>query len=94
MRVAIAILITGIGFVAMERSAQTLVIPIELQMPGTQPNEVNNLGVPSQCDNCHSGYNAAVEPIRALVADGRLGADLGGCARRRMRHLPQAGEPG
>jgi len=35
------------------------VVPTEIQLPGTQPNEVPNFDSPEQCDNCHSGYNDA-----------------------------------
>ncbi|MCS7315567.1 MAG: hypothetical protein RMI94_10100 [Bryobacterales bacterium] len=38
------------------------VVPNESQRPGTQPNEVRNLETPDKCDNCHGGYNSAVEP--------------------------------
>lgn len=38
------------------------VVPNEIQQPGTQQNEVRNLETPDKCDNCHGGYNAAVEP--------------------------------
>ena len=33
------------------------VVPTEIQMPGTQPNEIGNLESPNRCDNCHAGYN-------------------------------------
>jgi len=39
-----------------------LVVPNEIQQPGTQPQEVGNLETPDKCDNCHGGYNRAVEP--------------------------------
>jgi len=39
-----------------------LVVPNEIQQPGTQPGEVKNLESPDKCDNCHGGYNKAVEP--------------------------------
>ncbi|MHC1763143.1 MAG: hypothetical protein AB9869_02395 [Verrucomicrobiia bacterium] len=39
-----------------------LVVPNEIQQPGTQPREVGNLETPDKCDNCHGGYNRAVEP--------------------------------
>ena len=39
-----------------------LVVPTEIQQPGTQPNEVSGLETPDKCDNCHGGYNQAVEP--------------------------------
>ncbi len=38
------------------------VVPNEVQQPGTQPREVGNLESPDKCDNCHGGYNSAVEP--------------------------------
>lgn len=39
-----------------------LVVPNEIQQPGTQPGEIGNLETPDKCDNCHGGYNKAVEP--------------------------------
>ena len=30
------------------------VVPTEIQMPGTQPNEVGNFESPDKCDNCHT----------------------------------------
>jgi len=38
------------------------VVPNEIQQPGTQPGQVGNLETPDKCDNCHGGYNKAVEP--------------------------------
>jgi hypothetical protein len=38
------------------------VVPNEIQQPGTQPRQVGNLESPDKCDNCHGGYNTAVEP--------------------------------
>jgi PKD repeat protein len=38
------------------------VVPNEIQQPGTQPGEVSNLETPDKCDNCHGGYDQAVEP--------------------------------
>ena len=37
------------------------VAPTDVQLPGTQPGQVN-LEAPNKCDNCHGGYNNAVEP--------------------------------
>jgi hypothetical protein len=31
-------------------------------MPGSQPDEAGNAETPDKCDNCHGGYNQAVEP--------------------------------
>ena len=39
-----------------------LVVPNEIQQPGTQPDEVGNLESPDKCDNCHGGYDPTVEP--------------------------------
>jgi hypothetical protein len=35
-----------------------LTVPIEVQMPGTQPGEVGNLETPDKCDNCHFNSNS------------------------------------
>lgn len=39
-----------------------LVVPTDIQQPGTQPGQVGNLETPDKCDNCHGGYNTATEP--------------------------------
>jgi hypothetical protein len=39
-----------------------LVVPTDIQQPGSQPGEVANLESPNKCDNCHGGYNTATEP--------------------------------
>lgn len=41
-----------------------LAMPVttDLQLPGTQPQQATLPGNPSQCDNCHGGYDPAVEP--------------------------------
>ncbi|MGB7931594.1 MAG: hypothetical protein WCH04_05125 [Gammaproteobacteria bacterium] len=45
-----------IGFTdATSRAAD--VVPNEVQMSGTQPNEVGKFESPDKCDNCHAGYN-------------------------------------
>ena len=51
------LLITGVG-VAMA----ALSVPSAIDQPGTQPGEVKNLESPDKCDNCHGGYDPAVEP--------------------------------
>lgn len=48
-------LLAGIAYAA-------LVVPTEIQQPGTQPRQVSNLETPNKCDNCHGGYNSSVEP--------------------------------
>lgn len=40
---------------------QATSVPTEVQMPGTQPGEVI-LPQPGECDQCHGGYDALVEP--------------------------------
>ncbi len=42
--------------------AQLTVVPTDIQLPGTQPGEIGTLESPDKCDNCHGGYNPAVEP--------------------------------
>jgi hypothetical protein len=41
---------------------QSTSVPTEIQQPGTQPNEVTLESV-TKCDNCHGGYDVAVEPV-------------------------------
>ena len=53
-----AIILVASGDLA--RAATT--VPNEIQQPGTQPSQVGNLESPDKCDNCHGGYNQAVEP--------------------------------
>lgn len=36
------------------------VVPVEVQMPGTQPGEVGNLESPGRCDNCHQSDSPVV----------------------------------
>jgi len=55
-----ALLVLGLAGLDQVRAA--LVVPNEIQQPGTQPGEVSNLESPNKCDNCHGGYNQAVEP--------------------------------
>jgi hypothetical protein len=39
-----------------------LVVPTDIEQPGTQPGEVTDLESPGKCDNCHGGSDQAVEP--------------------------------
>jgi hypothetical protein len=55
-RIAFAMSVTILAAVA------ALSVPPAVQMPGTQPGEAGNLETPDKCDNCHGGYNRAVEP--------------------------------
>jgi len=43
--------------------AQATSVPTDIQQPGTQPLEVS-IEASGRCDNCHSGYDVAVEPVR------------------------------
>jgi hypothetical protein len=45
-----------------ENTLSADVVPTDIQQPGTQPLEISNLESPDKCDNCHGGYNSAVEP--------------------------------
>ncbi|MHB0915369.1 MAG: fibronectin type III domain-containing protein [Thermoleophilia bacterium] len=45
--------------------AQVSPVPTTIEdffMPGSQPGDSGNLEHPSKCDNCHGGYDLAVEP--------------------------------
>ena len=55
-----AIVATSLSFAGLAWGAP--VVPTEIQQPGTQPGQVGNLETPDKCDNCHGGYNRAVEP--------------------------------
>jgi hypothetical protein len=61
-KLIIIILVLLIGVVGIQGVHAALVVPNEIQQPGTQPGEVGNLETPDKCDNCHGGYNQAVEP--------------------------------
>jgi hypothetical protein len=53
--------VTGL-FMAGPAGTAVTEIPTDLQQPGTQPGQISNLETPDKCDNCHGGYNRAVEP--------------------------------
>lgn len=56
----LVVIAVSIAVAGLVRAAT--VVPNEIQQPGTQPGEVSNLETPDKCDNCHGGYNRAVEP--------------------------------
>ena len=60
------ILTVALGCAALVVAASVLlaaeVVPTDVQQPGTQPREVGSLESPDKCDNCHGGYDPAVEP--------------------------------
>jgi hypothetical protein len=58
--ISLSLAIVGLALGATAWGA--LVVPSEIQQPGTQPGEAGNLETPDKCDNCHGGYNQAVEP--------------------------------
>ena len=57
--VCLVVLGTGVGLMTAQGA---IVVPNEIQQSGTQPGQVANLETPDKCDNCHGGYNQAVEP--------------------------------
>ena len=62
MKKIVGLVLFLICIVGIQQVRAALVVPNEIQQPGTQPGEVNNLESPDKCDNCHGGYNQAVEP--------------------------------
>ncbi|MEP0765703.1 MAG: hypothetical protein HRF45_04070 [Fimbriimonadia bacterium] len=56
------VLMTGAALALLGVAYAALVVPTDIQQPGTQPGQVNNLESPDKCDNCHGGYDSAVEP--------------------------------
>ena len=52
----------ALSILGIQQARAALVVPNEIQQPGTQPGQVSNLESPDKCDNCHGGYNQAVEP--------------------------------
>ncbi|MDH3839998.1 MAG: Ig-like domain-containing protein [Chromatiales bacterium] len=55
-------LVKGLLFILSSVAVAAETVPTDIQQPGTQPGEVTGLESPDKCDNCHGGYNAAVEP--------------------------------
>ena len=55
------------------------IVPNEIMMPGTQPNEVGSFESPDKCDNCHAGYN--VDDLDAEPTTGWRGAAMGNAGR-------------
>ena len=54
--------VLAIGTLASRNVIASTEVPTDIQQPGSQPGEVKNLESPDKCDNCHGGYNPAVEP--------------------------------
>ncbi len=52
-------------FIAVALAAPALAqIPTEVQMPGTQPEQIPNNQDSNSCNNCHGNYAPTVEPWR------------------------------
>ena len=62
MKHTLLLSVTLVCTIGLGLSYAATVVPNEIQQPGTQPREVGNLETPDKCDNCHGGYNKAVEP--------------------------------
>ena len=62
MKKAILFLQLFLGLFAAQTLLAADTVPTDVQLPGTQPTEISNLESPDKCDNCHGGYNSAVEP--------------------------------
>ena len=62
MKKLIMILLIFVILCLGDQVQAALVVPTDIQQPGTQPDEVGNLESPDKCDNCHGGYDPAVEP--------------------------------
>lgn len=67
------------SFVPVYIALAANVVPTEVELPGTQPNEVGNFESPDKCDNCHSGYNTT-DP-QSEPATGWRGSAMGNASR-------------
>ncbi|HZL99341.1 MAG TPA: hypothetical protein VFD43_03725, partial [Planctomycetota bacterium] len=59
------LIVAGLAGSALLGLFAATVVPTDIQLPGTQPLEVSSLQTTSKCDNCHGGYDAAVEPAHS-----------------------------
>jgi len=73
----VALVCLMLSFTVMVQAAD--VVPTEIQMPGTQPQEVGNFESPDKCDNCHAGYDD-LSPENE-PATGWRGAAMGNAGR-------------
>ncbi len=62
-RLGVVVLATGVAVAALAAVSTTKLVVDDplVRMPGTQPNQVVLEG-PRRCQNCHAGYDSAVEP--------------------------------
>src|SRR3970282_1860506 len=74
MKHTLLLSVTLVCTIGLGLSYAATVVPNEIQQPGTQPREVGNLETPDKCDNCHGGYNKAVEPAFNWRASRRANA--------------------
>ncbi len=63
MRLCLTSCVLSLLAFAAPLGAQATVVPTDVQMPGTQPNEVSELLGPTACDGCHGSYDLSVEPL-------------------------------
>lgn len=67
-RRAVALVLAAALFVLAGAAAAAAWTPLPVKsdpllfMPGSQPGDVQGMDQAGRCENCHSGYNAAVEP--------------------------------
>jgi len=52
LKIAVVVLLLSTAVNAAES------VPTEVDLPGTQPDEVGNFENPDKCGNCHAGYNS------------------------------------
>lgn len=62
MRLTLAVFIVTVVALAGIASAQVGTTLNDFTLPGSQPLQSGNLEHPDKCDNCHGGYDTAVEP--------------------------------
>jgi hypothetical protein len=60
MRLIQALILPVCATLAMGATVPTTIN--DFFLPGSQPGQSGNLDTPDKCDNCHGGYDAAVEP--------------------------------
>ncbi len=60
-----SVIIIVIGLLFISSSLFVFNVPTTINdffLPGSQPGQSGNLETPNKCDNCHGGYDKAVEP--------------------------------
>jgi len=67
LRHSLPVALAAIIFSTVIVLGQTGLLPVattleDFFLPGSQPNQSGQLQTPDKCDNCHGGYDAAVEP--------------------------------